>query len=111
MLRWHRNPSSHHRSDAVGLYRWDEGDGFYPDFIIAISGRDTPGHVALLEVKGGHLWGELKEVEKSDAIHPQYGRVYMIGRKRGEKDFKYLRRQHERLVEEGMFEIARMAWV
>lgn len=48
---WHRNqPKS-----GIGLYRWDEGDGFYPDFVVSVAERSAPG-IALLELKGEHLW-------------------------------------------------------
>lgn len=110
VLWWHRNPPHPQRPDALGLYRWDEGEGFYPDFVVGIVDRDTPDHVALLEVKGYQLWGEPKEVEKSGAVHPQYGGCYMVGRRRGETQFHFLREIHGRLEPEGQFEIGRMRW-
>lgn len=111
VLWWHRNPDHPQRPESLGLYRWDEGSGFFPDFVVAIEGRETRDNIALLEVKGAHLWGKEKEPEKADAVHPDYGRVYMVGRKRGEKDFKFLRNQGGQLVEESTFEVSRMAWV
>ncbi|MGQ7242088.1 DEAD/DEAH box helicase [Salinicola sp. V024] len=110
VLWWHRNPVGAHRPDAVGLYRWDEGDGFFPDFIVAIEGRETPDQIALLEIKGAHLWGVGKEAEKAAAEHLDYGRVYMVGRRRGESSYKFLRNLSGRLEEESTFEIPRMAW-
>lgn len=111
VLWWHRNADRHHRPDALGLYRWDEGSGFYPDFVVAIEGRKTPHNVALLEVKGAHLWGSEKEPDKADAVHSDYGRVYMVGRRKGTQDFKFLRNFEGRLQEESSFEISRLIWL
>ncbi len=47
---WHRNPVR--RPESVALYRWDDGEGFYPDFVVAMTQRNTHGQIALLEVKG-----------------------------------------------------------
>ena len=110
VLWWHRNASSHHRPDAIGLYRWDEGAGFFPDFVVAVRDRDAEDNVALLEVKGGHLWGEPVEVEKQTASHPVYGPVFMVGRRRGEKGFSFLRTFHGRLQPDGTFDVGRMVW-
>jgi hypothetical protein len=86
VLWWHRNPPM----TGVGLYRWDEGEGFYPDFVVRVRDRSGAG-IALLELKGEHLWGKDTEVEKADAHHPEYGRVFMVGRRRGATDFEFLR--------------------
>ncbi len=103
VLWWHRNqPKS-----GVGLYRWDEGDGFYPDFVVSIAERSAPG-IALLELKGDHLWGKPSEVDKSAANHREYGAVFMVGRKRGERDFFYLRELGGRLQSAGSFDLDRM---
>lgn len=108
---WHRNRDNVHYTDAVGLYAWDEGDGFYPDFVVSIEGRETPDGIALLEVKGSPLWGQPKEVEKGSAAHPEHGRVYMIGRRKGEQEYRFLLPLKDRLEPEGVFEISRLRWV
>jgi hypothetical protein len=105
---WHRNPVR--REDAVGLYRWDEGDGFYPDFVVSLDGREKTDGIALLEVKGQHLWNKDSEVEKAAARHPDYGEVFMVGRPRGTHDFVYLRKLGEKLDSGGVFDVARMRW-
>jgi len=110
VLWWHRNPVGATKPDALGLYRWDEGEGFFPDFVVAIEGRDTPDQVALLEVKGAHLWGAGKEPDKAEAVHTDYGRVYMIGRRRGESDYQFLRNANGRLEEESTFDIRRLRY-
>lgn len=110
VLWWHRN-NPYRRNEAVGLYSWDEGDGFFPDFIVAIEGRQTDGNLALLEVKGPHLWGAAKEVMKGSARHPLYGATYLVGREKGSAEFKYLRPMNQRLEPEAGFDIARMRWV
>lgn len=109
VLWWHRN-SPHPRNHAIGLYSWDEGEGFFPDFIVSIEGRNTPEHLALLEVKGPHIWGMPKEVMKGSAKHPIYGDAYMVGRLKDTTEFKYLRPMNARLEPEAGFDIARMRW-
>lgn len=100
---WHRNVPTH----GVGLYRWDDGAGFYPDFIVSLHDRPGDG-IALLEPKGSHLWGLASEVEKSTAVHPDYGRVFMVGRKRGEREFVFLRDLEGKLQSDGAFSIDRL---
>lgn len=106
---WHRN-TPYPKSHAIGLYSWDEGEGFFPDFIVSIEGRNTPEHLALLEVKGPHIWGMPKEVMKGTARHPLYGDAYMVGRLRDTAEFKYLRPMNSKLEPEAGFDIARMRW-
>jgi hypothetical protein len=100
---WYRNPSK----SGVGLYRWDEGDGFYPDLIVCLEGRAAPG-LALLEIKGDHLWGKDSEVEKASAAHRDYGAVFMVGRRRGERDFVFLRDLDGKLSSAGAFSVERL---
>ena len=106
VLWWHRNLPS--RQDSVGLYRWDDGAGFFPDFVVAISERGTPGGIALLEVKGEQLWGKDSEVEKAVASHPDYGRVFMVGRRRGDTQFVHLRELGGKLQSDGDFTVDRL---
>lgn len=105
---WHRNTVR--RPDAVGLYGWDDGDGFFPDFLVAVEGRQTPGGIALLEVKGSQLWGAHKEPDKADARHPDYGQVFMVGRERGKTDFMHLRKLGDKLQTDGAFGVDRLRW-
>lgn len=108
---WHRNPSDARRPDALGLYRWDDGAGFYPDFVIGLSERQTPGGVALIEVKGDFLWGKEHEVDKAQARHSDYGAVFMVGRERGQRDFVHLRKLGDKLKSDGGFSIDRLRHV
>lgn len=104
MVRWwYRNPSR----TGVGLYRWDEGEGFYPDFVVCMDGRAAPGLV-LLEFKGDHLWGKDSEVEKASASHRDYGAVMMVGRRRGDRDFVFLRGLDGKLSSAGAFSVERL---
>lgn len=100
---WHRNPSR----TGVGLYRWDEGAGYYPDFVVCLGERPGNG-IALLEVKGDFLSGKDSEVEKATAVHRDYGRVYMVGRKRGERDFMFLRDLGGKLQSAGAFSVEQL---
>lgn len=103
---WHRNPVE--RPESVALYRWDDGRGFYPDFVVAMQQRNTANHIALLEVKGGHLWGEPNEVDKAEAAHRDAGRVFFVGRRRGEREFHHLRELQGRLETDGIFTLDRL---
>ncbi len=100
---WHRNTPPR----GLGLYRWDDGAGFYPDFVVCVEGRPGSG-IALLEPKGEHLWGKDSEVDKSAAVHPDHGRVFMVGRRRGERAFVFLRELGGKLQSDGAFSIDRM---
>lgn len=106
---WHRNLPS--KADSLGLYRWDDGAGFFPDFVVALNERGTPGGIALLEFKGDQFWGKDSEVEKAAAVHPDYGRVFMVGRRRGENDFCHLRELGGRLQTDGAFEVERLRFI
>lgn len=103
---WHRNPPR----TGVGLYRWDEGQGFYPDFVVCIEGRGGAG-IALLEVKGDFLAGKDSEVDKAAATHTDYGRVVMVGRKRNERDFTVLRELGGKLQSAGGFSVEQLQFV
>ncbi|MGN6120408.1 MAG: DEAD/DEAH box helicase [Rhodanobacter sp.] len=108
---WHRNASDYRYPDALGLYRWDDGDGFYPDFVVSLAERETPGGIALLEVKGNQFWGKTEEVEKATARHTDYGPVFMVGRERGQATFNHLRKLGERLDTDGAFAVERLRYV
>jgi hypothetical protein len=108
---WHRNPSDSRKPEALGLYRWDDGEGFYPDFVVSLAERETPGGIALLEVKGNQFWGKTEEVEKATARHIDYGPVFMVGRERGQSTFNHLRKLGERLDKDGAFAVERLRYV
>ncbi len=105
---WHRNPKQ--KPESVSLYAWDDGAGFFPDFLVSIRERQTPGSIALLEVKGQQLWGYDKEPDKAEAAHPDYGRVFVTGHRRGENTFLMLRKRGEKLDSDGDFSIDRLKW-
>lgn len=107
---WHRNAADFRKPEALGLYRWDDGDGFYPDFVVSLDERSTPGGVALVEVKGSQWWGEAHEVDKAEARHVDYGPVFMVGRERGQRDFVHLHKQDGRLRTNGAFSVDRLRW-
>ncbi len=89
---WHRNPSDFRKSEALGLYRWDDGEGSYPDFVVSVAERETPGGIALLEVKGNQFWNNSEEAEKVTARHADCGPVFMIGRELEQSTFNHLRK-------------------
>lgn len=109
VLWWHRNPVL--KSESVALYRWDDGAGFYPDFIVAIQGRETRDHIALLEIKGIRGWGDTTDVAKAKGPpHPDYGCCIFVGRERRDAPFKLLRPTDDRLMPFGDFDVSQLRW-
>lgn len=109
VLWWHRNPVK--RPESVALYRWNDGAAFYPDFVVAVRGRETRDHIALVEIKGPRGWGDPKDVRKADGpAHGEYGRCCFVGREpRG--DFQLLRVQGDRLEAHSEFRVRQLVWV
>lgn len=103
---WHRN--SVRRPDSVGLYDWDEGDGFFPDFVAAISGRETKDEVVLIEVKGAHLMHF--DQRKASASHREYGPVAFVG-KNARGEMRLWRHRKGVLDDDGLFEVHRLRWL
>ncbi|MCX8086624.1 MAG: DEAD/DEAH box helicase family protein [Rhodocyclaceae bacterium] len=107
ILWWHRNPG--HAPQTVRLYSWAGGRGFWPDFAVVVSGRTAGEGVALIEVKGEHL--QEFDRAKAGARHPVYGRVFMVGRRRGVEGFRFWRlTAQDELVDDGPFEAARLRY-
>ena len=79
--------------------------------ILKMYHRETPGGIALLEVKGNQLWGKPEEVEKATARHTDYGPVFMVGRERGQSAFTHLRKLGEKLDTDGAFAVERLRYV
>lgn len=73
VLWWHRNESRKPWSVNVLM---DNGDGFYPDFIIGISKRATEDNGLLADPKEGYM--RTKEVPKLAAEHAAYGKVLIL---------------------------------
>lgn len=104
---WYRNPAGAHRADAVGLYRWSGGTGFFPDFAAKVIGREEANGIALLEVKGPHL--QHFDRAKANARHVAYGRVPMVGKAGADGGFRMWRlTEGDDLVDDGPFEVARL---
>jgi hypothetical protein len=102
---WHRNPPR--QPGAVALYRWSNGVGFFPDFVVLVKDRKDGGGVALVEFKGPHL--QQYEKEKAGASHVHYGRAFMVGVKgKGQKELRLYRLAHGELVDDGLFEVSRL---
>lgn len=102
---WHRNPPR--QPGAVALYRWSNGVGFFPDFLVAVKDRKAGGGIALVEFKGPHL--QQYDKEKAGASHIHYGRAFMVGAKgKGQKELRLFRLAHGELVDDGLFEVSRL---
>lgn len=106
VLWWHRNPPR--KPYSVGLYRWNAGIGFFPDFVVGVVGRTEGDGVALSEVKGRQLlqYDRLK----AGATHMKYGRVFMVGRETNAEPFRLWRLVGEALVDDGIFEVQRLRY-
>jgi hypothetical protein len=102
---WHRNLPR--KPESVALYQWSSGVGFFPDFLVAVQGRKTGDGVALVEFKGPHL--QQYEKEKAGAVHPHYGRVFMVGvANRDRKELRLFRLVGGELEDDGLFEVMRL---
>ena len=106
VLWWHRNPSR--KPFSVGLYRWNAGIGFFPDFVVGVVGRAEGDGIALSEVKGRQLlqYDRLK----AGASHVKYGRVFMVGRETDKDPFRLWRLVGDALVDDGIFEVQRLRY-
>lgn len=103
---WHRNPVRH--PSSVALFGWDHGAGFYPDFVVSVTGRKTQDNIVLVEVKGPQLWNAPSEALKiGGGRHPQYGEVVAVGRRTGES-FKRLEAEDDRLTPSGDFDCVQL---
>lgn len=72
---WHRNLPHKPWSVQVML---DNGGGFFPDFVVGIEGRQHDSGALLADPK--YFFEIAKEVPKSYAEHPSYGRVLILNR-------------------------------
>ena len=106
VLWWHRNPPR--KPYSVGLYRWNAGIGFFPDFVVGVVGRSEGDGVALSEVKGRQLLQY--DRQKAGAVHMRYGRVFMVGRETDKEPFRLWRLVGDALVDDGIFEVQRLRY-
>lgn len=70
---WHRNPDRKPESVSIVL---ESGYRFYPDFVVGVENRNTPGGVALAETKGDYA--SLDAVMKARTAHGAYGKAIML---------------------------------
>lgn len=105
---WHRNPVR--KPSSVALYKWADGIGFFPDFVLQVKERTEGDGVALSEVKGPHL--QYFDRAKAAAVHVKYGRVFMVGKELGSNgSFRFWRKVSDgNLVDDGKFELPRMRY-
>ncbi len=74
---WHRNEPR--KPWSVGIVMPD-GDRYFPDFILGVSGRHHGDGVLLVETKGAHIINYGETLEKINAEHKQYGKPLMLTR-------------------------------
>ncbi|MGR6776570.1 DEAD/DEAH box helicase [Sphaerotilus sulfidivorans] len=104
---WHRNPVR--QPESVALYRWSNGVGFFPDFVVAVKGRKAGDGVALVEFKGPQL--QQYDKEKAGAAHTHYGRTFMVGAgAKDKKELRLFRLVDGDLVDDGLFEVVRLRY-
>ncbi|MBS2128579.1 DEAD/DEAH box helicase family protein [Burkholderia thailandensis] len=108
VIWWHRNPVR--KPSSVALYKWADGIGFFPDFVLQVKERTEGDGVALSEVKGPHL--QYFDRAKAAAVHIKYGRVFMVGKELGsDGSFRFWRKVSDgNLVDDGKFELPRMRY-
>lgn len=104
---WHRNPVR--QPASVALYRWSNGVGFFPDFLVAVKERKPGGGVALVEFKGPQL--QQYDKEKAGAVHMHYGRAFMVGvGAKDKRELRLFRLVDGNLVDDGLFEVSRLRY-
>ena len=69
---WHRNDSLKTYSARVIL---SNGEGFFPDFVISVAGRNSRDGIILVDTKG--KINEDKAVLEAASEHPEYGRAML----------------------------------
>lgn len=108
VIWWHRNPVR--KPSSVALYKWADGIGFFPDFVLQVKERAEGDGVALSEVKGPHL--QYFDRAKAAAVHVKYGRVFMVGKELGnDGSFRFWRKVSDgNLADDGKFEVPRMRY-
>lgn len=108
VIWWHRNPVR--KPSSVALYKWADGIGFFPDFVLQVKERIEGDGVALSEVKGPHL--QYFDRAKAAAVHVKYGRVLMVGKELGsDGSFRFWRKVSDgNLADDGKFEVPRMRY-
>jgi type III restriction enzyme len=81
---WMRNPENERWATQLIL---PSGKKFYPDFVVRVAGRSTPGEIALVEIKDDGDTGRLqsdRNIEKVRVQHREYKNVFWAYRIRGE---------------------------
>ncbi len=73
VLWWHRNEP--HKPHSINVLM-DNGQGFFPDFIVGIRERPTEDHGLLTDPK--EAYSRTKEVPKLAAEHAAYGKVLIL---------------------------------
>lgn len=71
---WHRNPPR--KKWSVNVCAPGTQHDYYPDFVIGVKGRSTPGGVLLAETK--YAFNTRDSMAKVRAEHKSYGRVMML---------------------------------
>ena len=74
LLWWHRNPPSKPWTVAVTL---SNGSQFWPDFLVAIAGRKTPGSILLVDTKRA-INDDANALIKAVNEHKSYGRTAIL---------------------------------
>jgi len=86
VLWWHRNPSRKGWSINVLM---ENGNNFYPDFIVGIKQRKTQDGGLLADTK--YAYETTKELPKLLAEHASYGRVLILSKNLGEAAWRIAR--------------------
>ncbi|HQT68431.1 MAG: hypothetical protein B7Z78_11550 [Rhodospirillales bacterium 20-60-12] len=75
---WIRNVQNRGAANGWGvrIILPESGKGYYPDFIVCVSGRKKPGEIALLETK--ERIDSADSISKSRTVHRAYGKAIMV---------------------------------
>ena len=104
---WHRNEPR--KPWSLGLVLPD-GNRYFPDFVVGVSGRTRSSGMLLVEIKGGHLLNSDETLEKIAAAHQIYGAPIMI-KQRDDGGFWIARyiESRNRIEEDQAFRVENMA--
>lgn len=108
---WMRNPENERWATQLIL---PSGKKFYPDFVVGVAGRSTPGEIALVEIKDDGDTGRLhsdRNIEKIRVQHREYRNVIWTFRANG----VWVRARYapgtNRIVEDDIFDARQMVYL
>lgn len=108
---WMRNPENETWATRLIL---PSGHRFFPDFVVGVSGRTTPGAIALVEIKDDGETGRLqsdRNVEKIRVQHREYRNVFWTYRSDGTWIRSGYAEGLHRIVDRDRFDVKELVYI